>query len=106
VEVLFLKRVQTILENQGIPEFSSAAPPWELHHGKGYESWKASELIRRLNETRTETISILSSLEDNDWTRAGSNEGSPVSLLDLGTWLTNHDVGHVAQIKRYIPNNA
>jgi len=106
VEVLFLNRVQTILENQGMPEFLSAASPWKLQEGKGYEGWKASELIRRLKESRKQTISLLSSLKEEDWTRAGSNEGSPVGLLDLGTWLTNHDVGHVAQIKRYIPNSA
>jgi rubrerythrin/uncharacterized damage-inducible protein DinB len=106
VERLFLKRVQTIIDGQGIPELTSAAPPWKLHEDKEYENWKGSELMSQLNETRQATLAFLSNLKDEDWTRQGSNQGSPVSLLDLGTWLTNHDVGHVAQIKRYIPTRA
>ena len=106
VERLFLKRVQTILENEGVPELPSSAPPWMLQEGKRYENWKASELISQFRETRSTTLKLLSNLEDEDWTRIGSNQGSPVSLLDLGTWLTNHDVGHIAQIKRYIPTSA
>lgn len=106
VERLFLKRVQTIINGQGIPELTSAAPPWKLHEDKQYENWKGSELISQLNETRQATLAFMSNLEDEDWTRQGSNQGSPVSLLDLGTWLVNHDVGHVAQIRRYIPTRA
>lgn len=106
VERLFLQRVQTILENEGVPDLPSTAPPWLLQEGKGYEDWEASELLRQFRETRNSTLELLSSLEEKDWTRIGSNQGNPVSLLDLGTWLTNHDVGHIAQIRRYIPTNA
>jgi rubrerythrin len=106
VERLFLNRVRTIINSQGIPELPSAAPPWKLHEDKQYEHWKGSELISQLNETRQVTLAFLYNLKGEDWTRQGSNQGSPVSLLDLGTWLANHDAGHVAQIKRYIPTRA
>lgn len=106
VERLFLKRVQTILENEGVPELPRSAPPWMLQEGKGYENWNASALISQFRETRSATLKLLSNLKDEDWTRIGSNQGSPVSLLDLGTWLSNHDVGHISQIKRYIPTSS
>jgi rubrerythrin len=106
VERLFLKRVQTIIESNELPELTSAVRPWELQEGKGYENWKDFELIGQLKETRDVTLAFLSNLKDEDWTREGSNQGTLVSILDLGTWLTNHDVGHVAQIKRYIPTSA
>jgi rubrerythrin/uncharacterized damage-inducible protein DinB len=102
VDRLFLKRVQTIMETQGLPNLPTTAPPWKLHEGKDYENWEASQLITLLKENRDATLAFVSKLKEEDWTRFGSNQGSPVSLLDLGTWLTNHDVGHVAQIKRYI----
>jgi rubrerythrin/uncharacterized damage-inducible protein DinB len=101
VDRLFLKRAQTIMETQGLPALPRTAPPWKLHEDKGYENWKAAELISQLKEDRDATLAFLSDLKDEDWTRSGSNQGSPVSLLELGTWLTNHDVGHVAQIERY-----
>src|SRR5690606_7177146 len=96
VERLFLKRVQTITESQGVPELPGDVPPWKLQEGKGYEDWKESELISQLKVNRDVTLTFLSDLKDEDWTREGSNQGSPVSLLDLGTWLANHDIGHVA----------
>jgi rubrerythrin/uncharacterized damage-inducible protein DinB len=102
VDRLFLKRAQTIMETQGLPALPRTAPPWKLHEDKGYENWKGAELISQLKEDRAATLAFLSNLKDEDWTRSGSNQGSPVSLLDLGTWLTNHDVGHVAQVRRYI----
>jgi rubrerythrin/uncharacterized damage-inducible protein DinB len=104
VDRLFLKRVQTIMQTQGLPELPAAPPPWKLQEGKGYENLSASEVLDELTKTRRATLALLYNLRDEDWTRSGSNQGSPVSLLDLGTWLTNHDIGHVAQIKRYIPS--
>jgi rubrerythrin/uncharacterized damage-inducible protein DinB len=101
VDRLFLKRAQTIMETQGLPALPRTAPPWKLHEDKGYENLKAAKLISQLKEDRDETLAFLSDLNDEDWTRSGSNQGSPVSLLELGTWLTNHDIGHVAQIERY-----
>lgn len=106
VERLLLKRVKTIMEAQGIPELPATVPPWELQEGKGYEDWQVSELVGQLKANRSGTLAFLSHLKDDDWTREGSNQGSPVSILDLGTWLANHDVGHVAQIKRYLPTRA
>jgi rubrerythrin/uncharacterized damage-inducible protein DinB len=103
VDRLFLKRVQTIIDGEGIPALPKAAPPWKLHEDQGYENLEGSELISQLKEARQATLAFLYNLKDEDWTRQGSNQGNLVSLLDLGTWLANHDVGHVAQIKRYLP---
>lgn len=105
VDGLFLKRVQTITQNQGFSELPSTAPPWKLQEGKGYEDRKVSELIGLLRQTRSTTLDFLTDLKNEDWTREGYNQGRPISLLDLGTWLTNHDIGHVAQIKRYFPTS-
>jgi hypothetical protein len=102
---LFLKRVHTITESQGVPELPGAAPPWKLQEGKGYENWTEFELVSLLKNNRGTTLAFLSNLKDEDWSREGSSQGSLVSLLDLGTWLTNHDLGHVAQIKCYIPTS-
>ena len=100
-----IRWVKYILENRGVPALPRPAPPWKLHEDKGYENLAASELIGRLKEARSATIELLSSLEANRWIRQGVVQGSAVSMLDLGTWLTNHDIGHVAQIKRYIPTS-
>ncbi len=105
VEALFFQRVTHVLEVQGTPAIDAPMAPWLLHEGKGYESLTAPELVERLAETRAATLALLSGLETDQWTRQGLIGGGAVSILDLGTWLTNHDIGHLAQIKRYVPES-
>ena len=97
---LFVKRVETVLKAQGVPEIPRTTPPWKLHEGKGYEALSATELISRLKETRATSLKLVKDLKNEDWVRQGTLMGSANSILDLGSWLTNHDRGHLAQIKK------
>jgi hypothetical protein len=75
-------------------------PPWKLHEGKGYETMQSAELITHLREARTQSLDLVRAMTLEDWVRKGSDRGSKISMLDHGTWLTNHDRGHLEQIKR------
>ena len=97
---LFVMRVETVLKAQGVPEIPRTTPPWKLHEGKGYESLSANELISRLKETRASSLKLVKDLKNEDWMRQGTLMGTANSILDLGSWLTNHDRGHLAQIKK------
>ena len=96
---LFVKRINTVLKAQGVPEIPRTTPPWKLHEGMGYENLSAAELINRLQETRSSSLKQIKDLSDKDWMRQGTLMGTTNSILDLGSWLTNHDRGHLAQIK-------
>lgn len=98
----FCARVRTILESDGFPPLPRDKPPWKTHEGKGYEKMTGSELLAQFREVRAETLDLVSQLSDADWVRAGTLMGSVSSILDLGTWLANHDVGHMAQVKRQV----
>ena len=97
---LFVKRIETVLKSQGVPEIPRTTPPWKLHEGKGYETLSSAELIRRLEETRAASLKLVKDLKNEDWVRKGTLMGTANSILDLGSWLTNHDRGHLAQIKK------
>ena len=97
---LFVKRIEAVLKAQGVPEIPRTLPPWKLHEGKGYENLSAAELVKRLEESRTASLELVKNLKNEDWIRKGTLMGTTNSLLDLGSWLTNHDRGHFAQIKR------
>jgi rubrerythrin len=97
---LFVLRVETVLKAQGVPEIPRTTPPWKLHEGKGYESLSADELISRLKETRASSLKLVNDLKNKEWMRQGTLMGTANSILDLGSWLTNHDRGHLAQIKK------
>ncbi|MHC4106215.1 MAG: DinB family protein [Planctomycetota bacterium] len=71
-----------------------------MHEGKGYETLPATELIQRFQETRAASLKVVRDLKKEDWVRQGTLMGTTNSILDLGSWLTNHDQGHLAQIKK------
>lgn len=99
---LFVKRVETVLKTQGVPEIPRTTPPWKLHEGKGYETLTKTELIGRLKESRGTSLDLIRNLKNEDWVRKGTIMGKTISVVDLGTWLANHDRGHLAQIKKLL----
>lgn len=104
VEALFNRRLHYILEDGSEADLGPRMPPWKLHEGKGYETMTGEELVRRLKESRRATVDYLSSLSAEQWTGSKGFPGGVRNVMDLGAWLTNHDVGHVAQIRRYVPS--
>ena len=98
-DLLFARRVTTLLREQGVPNLDTPVPPWKLQEGKGYEELPLSELLRRLREARSMSLDLVRGLRPEDWARRGTVRGASTSLLDLGTWLANHDRGHLAQIQ-------
>jgi rubrerythrin len=99
-DLLFARRATTLLQAQGVADLSTPIPPWKLHEGKGYEQMPADELLERFRQTRRSSLAIVSDLNPEQWSRHGRNNFTSTSLLDLGTWLANHDLGHSAQIRR------
>jgi rubrerythrin len=100
VERLFVRRVRAVLTEQPPAVLDTPVPPWKLHEGLGYEDMSVIELLARFREMRAGTIALVEGLRSEDWRRAGTIGGAAVTLLDLGTWLANHDRGHLAQLQR------
>lgn len=98
-DLLFVTRAQTLLSAQGT-ELPWPMSPWKLQEGKGYESMPRSDLIAHLRATRKQSLELINGMTPEDWLRKGTSFGSKISMLDLATWLANHDRGHLAQIKR------
>ena len=103
-DLLFSQRIRSILEGQGIPVIPRSAPPWKLHEGKGYEELSADELLGRLREARKASLELVRDLQPEHWMRQGMLMGTTTSVLDLGSWITNHDRGHLAQIRQLVDN--
>jgi hypothetical protein len=101
-EILFTRRVNAILthEGPGLPSITTPVAPWRLHEGKGYVELPMDEILARLDETRAATLSLLRRLTSAQWARQGSNVEGTATVLDLGTWLANHDLGHLVQLRR------
>ncbi len=103
-DLLFSQRARIILEGQGVPVIPRSAPPWKLHEGKGYEELSVGDLLERLRKARLASLELVRSLKPEHWMRQGMLLGTMTSVLDLGSWLINHDRGHLAQIRQLCEN--
>ncbi|MEW6232124.1 MAG: DinB family protein [Chloroflexota bacterium] len=103
-ELLFLQRVKIILAEQGVPNIDTPVPPWKLQEGKGYEKMPAGELLDRMRQVRSTSLEVVRRLGPKEWARRGTLRGTATTLLERGTWLANHDRGHLAQIRRLCGN--
>jgi rubrerythrin len=100
-ELLFTRRVNAILthDGPGLAPINTPVPPWKLHEGKGYPDMPIETILQRLRATRMATVSLVGAITPEQWARRGSNVEGATSVLDLGTWLANHDLGHLVQIR-------
>jgi len=105
-ELFFVHRVQAILEHTGpgLALIGTAVPPWKLHEGKGYAEMPVGAILGALRETRAGTVALVRGLTPQQWAGRGLNGDRTASVLDLGTWLANHDLGHLAQVRQFCAN--
>ena len=98
--ILYERRVQTILAERGVPDVNSAIPPWKLQEGKGYEDTPVDDILIALREVRSRSVDLVKQLTSHQWGQQGTANDSTITLLDLGTWVANHDRGHIAHIQQ------
>ncbi|HLE21489.1 MAG TPA: DinB family protein [Vicinamibacteria bacterium] len=90
-------RIQRLLrENHPLlPDFDGA----RLANERGYNKKSLGKGIEAFREARLANIAALRSLEVEDWSRAGTQEGvGEVSLCDLPLMMAEHDAAHKAEI--------
>jgi hypothetical protein len=75
VTELFCRRVNALVVTNAVVVIDPPVPPWKLLEGKGYPE--------RLGAA--------------DWAPHGLVRAA--SILDLATWLANHDAAHLEQLK-------
>jgi rubrerythrin len=98
-DYICVAQVQAILAQT---PYAGTVPPWQTHVGKGYETRPAAALIAQYHAARRATLALLQSLAPSDWSRTSYTWGRAASILDVGMWVANHDVGHLAQVRRLL----
>ena len=71
-----------------------------MQEGKGYEEHPIAALLAGFAEERSRALALVRSLTPQQWSRRGTLRDATTSLMDLGIWVANHDLGHLAQIRR------
>jgi hypothetical protein len=100
-DLLFAGRVRAVIaQNDALVD--GQVMPWLLHIGKGYELLSAGNLVARFRDSRAASLALIQDLTPRDWARRANMRGSVATLLDFGTWIANHDIGHLQQVRRIV----
>jgi uncharacterized damage-inducible protein DinB len=95
----FLERVRRILDSETPASFDPPIPAWRILEGKGYPDMEVQAIVTRFHQATEAALARISSFGSKEWTRVGLARGKSCNILDVGTWLANHNVAHLKQIE-------
>ena len=99
VELYFADLIRRLLGTKDWADLNTRIKPWKLHEGLGYEDMPACELAEHFRLNRTVTLELLTGLSLDQWSRRGMRVGRGLTLLDIGFYIANHDLGQLARIR-------
>ena len=99
VTELFSWRVRTIQGASTPPSLEATLPPWRLLEGKRYPEVAPALIIEGFRGATREALELVEGFRVEDWGRYGLMRDRVTTVLDLGTWLANHNIAHFAQIE-------
>ena len=96
---LFCRRLRALVEPE-TPQGAERTPmPWMLIHGQGYPEMTAEAICERFERANEDALALIGRLAEKDWRRKAEMAGGRVAVIDMGSWLANHNVAHLEQIK-------
>jgi rubrerythrin len=98
VTALFSGRARHILEAESPPSLEGPMPPWRLLESKRYATMPSSEIAELFGGATRDALALIGGLDATAWGRFGLMSRRVTTVLDLGTWLANHNIAHLAQI--------
>jgi len=93
-------RIQRLLEEEDpfLPDFDGA----RIAKEREYRSRNIPAALAAFRVARDANLALLRSLEADQWSRGGRQEGvGPVALCDLPQLMAEHDAGHRAEIDEW-----
>jgi rubrerythrin len=98
VAELFCRRLRAVVD----PDLPVAAErtilPWALLEGQGYPDMPAAEIIARFDRANSDALALIARLGTPDWRKKAVFAIGKVSVVDLGSWLANHNTAHLKQL--------
>jgi hypothetical protein len=96
---IFIRRVLPVVDPTSPDADEPPVLPWRILDGKGYPDMGGDVLVSRFSGAIDEALSIVKRLADHDWRNRRRWIVGSVSVLDMASWLTNHNIAHLAQIR-------
>lgn len=99
VAELFCRRLRAVVEPDMPVPTERTMLPWALMEGQGYPLMPVAELIARFDQANADALALIARLQSSDWRRKAVFAIGKVSVVDLGSWLANHNTAHIHQLR-------
>lgn len=95
---LFGRRARATLDPNA-PSIVERTPlPWKLIDGQDYPETSIDDILRRFRAAMDDALAVVATFDDKDWRRKGELSVGRISLIDMASWLANHNLAHAKQI--------
>jgi rubrerythrin len=95
---VFCSRVRTVLKASTPSPFVETLPPWKILEAKDYRTVPSQRILDEFGIATGEALALMARLDPAEWGKYGFVRARAATIMDLGTWLANHNIGHLAQI--------
>ena len=73
--------------------------PWKILDGQDYPNAGADALTARFDAAITEALALIARLQSGDWRKKADMLSGRVPVIDMASWLANHNLAHMAQLQ-------
>jgi rubrerythrin len=95
---LFCRRVAPVVDEAETDRGDPMVLPWTILDGRGYPDLATDVIAARFAQEIERALTLTSRIADADWRKPARMLGSRVRLIDMGSWLANHNVAHLQQV--------
>ena len=95
---LFGRRFRAALD-PAAPQDDPTVLPWRIIDGQDYPSASAEVLCERFERAIRDALELVEGLPEASWRKRGEMLSGKLALIDVGSWLANHNVAHLEQIR-------
>lgn len=95
---IFCRRARSAIEPDSAIPPEKTPMPWLLVHDEEYAGMSVETLVDRFRAVTEDALALITRLGEADWSLTAEMLSGAVRVVDLASWLANHDVAHVRQI--------
>ena len=96
---LFCRRIRPAVEPETASPAETVLMPWKLIDGQDYPAQTADAIAARFTAAMTEALRLVGRVEGRGWSEKAEFTRSRVRLIDMASWLANHNVAHMEQLR-------
>ncbi len=98
IAALFNRRLTAALDPAADVPAERSPLPWRLLEGQGYDAMPRADLLRLFGDEIARALTMIDGLGETDWRRNVDMVGGKTRLIDMASWLANHNASHRQQI--------